>query len=114
MMIFLILMLVAVVAALVIIVALQAAVIRGGHQDLAKLYADRANLQVLALKAQEQRYHVMWDVRRLQEQRIMALTAACNAMAAWINANPGNGPRPPEASDDADWWKRGGSGQKPD
>lgn len=113
---FLIIGLGVVIAWLVLLVCVQAGTIRrhqeleavrantiASYEELRAVMLDRANLQVTVLQFQEQRYHLMWDVRRLHEQQIFALQASCNHMSAFIKAHhPG---QRPGQDDPADSWK---------
>lgn len=108
---FLILLLVVAVAWLVIVVCLQALTIRE-HERVRGLEARRAEEHAQELlqeqryaEVQEQRYRLMWDVRRLQEQQIFALQQACNAMHAFIRSLPGQQQLPPGNIDSAVAWK---------
>jgi hypothetical protein len=51
-----------------------------------------------------QRYHLMWDIRRLHERQIFALQMTCQNMLAFIKAQQW---QPPDDSAAADWWKQG-------
>lgn len=94
----LILLLLLAVALVTVIVIVQAAIIRE-LRAIQRVYEQRS-------QAQEQRYHLMWDVRRLNEAEIFRLQLVTNALTEWIQR--AGGERGGGRRIEGDEWKDGG------